>query len=110
MKSIKKLFSLIALSALILGSIAPPAQAQESKSPLVKQMYNGNWPSDTEAQQLRDELYYNMAIQAYINMLPALNTIGMREYFLKSWRSSVTTSFPSRARRCANVRRTSRRS
>ena len=54
-------------------------QAQETRSPLVRQMYNGNWPSDKEAQQLRDELYYSMAIQAYMTMLPALNTIGMRD-------------------------------
>jgi hypothetical protein len=54
-------------------------QAQETRSPGVRLHYNGNWPSDKEAQQLRDELYYNMAIQAYMTMLPALNTIGMRD-------------------------------
>jgi len=63
--------------AAVLGGIQ--VQAQETRSPLVRQMYNGNWPSDEEAKQLRDELYYNMAVQAYINMLPALNTIGMRD-------------------------------
>ena len=35
---------------------AMPAQAQETSSRLVRQMYNGNWPSDKEAQQLRDDL------------------------------------------------------
>ncbi len=52
------------------------AQAQETASPLVRQIYDGNWPSAEEAQQLRDELYYQRAIHAYMTMLPALNVIG----------------------------------
>jgi hypothetical protein len=63
--------------AAVLGGVQ--AQAQETRSPAVRLHYDGNWPSDKEAQQLRDELYYNMAIQAYMTMLPALNTIGMRD-------------------------------
>jgi hypothetical protein len=55
------------------------AQAVETAPPLVKQINNGNWPSAKEAQQLRDELFYQRAIHAYMNMLPALNTIGMRD-------------------------------
>ena len=54
-------------------------QAQESVPPLVGQLYNGNWPSAEEAQQLRDELFYQRAIHAYMTMLPALNVIGMRD-------------------------------
>lgn len=50
-----------------------------TKSPLVKQMYDGNFPPEEEAQQLRDELFYNQAIWAYMTMLPALNTIGLRD-------------------------------
>ena len=46
---------------------------------MVKHLYNGNWPSEEEGQELRDELYYSQAIQAYTTMLPALNTIGMRD-------------------------------
>ena len=79
MKSIKYVVSCCAVLALLVVGCAKTAQAQETRSPLVRQMYNGNWPSDTEAQQLRDELYYNQAIQAYMTMLPALNTIGMRD-------------------------------
>jgi len=67
----------IACVAAVSGGIE--AQAQETRSPGVRLHYDGNWPSDEEAQQLRDELYYNMAIQAYMTMLPALNTIGMRD-------------------------------
>lgn len=53
--------------------------ADETAPPLVKQINNGNWPSTEEAQQLRDELFYQRAIHAYMTMLPALNTIGMRD-------------------------------
>ena len=56
------------------------AQAAEEKAPpLVRQLYNGNWPSQEEGQKLRDELFYQRAIHAYMMMLPALNTIGMRD-------------------------------
>ena len=47
--------------------------------PLVEKLYDGNWPSEEEAQVLLDELYYQRAIHAYITMLPALNVIGMRD-------------------------------
>ncbi len=50
-----------------------------TKSPLIKELYDGNFPSEEEAEQLRDELFYHHAIHAYITMLPALNVIGMRD-------------------------------
>jgi hypothetical protein len=50
-----------------------------TSSPLVGQFYDGNWPSEEEAQELRDELYYQRATHAYMSMLPALNVIGMRD-------------------------------
>lgn len=55
------------------------AQAQETVPPLVGQINNGNWPSDSEAQELVDELFYQRAIHAYMTMQPALNVIGMRD-------------------------------
>jgi len=55
------------------------AWSQESTPPLVRQLYDGNWPNKKEAQQLLDELYYQRAIHAYMTMLPALNVIGMRD-------------------------------
>ena len=67
------------LCLVALASALDSAGAQETRSPGVRLHYNGNWPSDEEAQQLRNELYYNMAIQAYMTMLPALNTIGLRD-------------------------------
>jgi len=59
--------------------LVAPTFAQEKASPLVQQLYNGNWPSAEEAQQLRDELYYQRAIHSYMTMQPALNVIGMRD-------------------------------
>ncbi|MNZ21423.1 hypothetical protein D3C78_384960 [compost metagenome] len=73
---------LTALACLIGAlALAPvPVSAQEAAAPpLVKQINNGNWLPKEEAEKLRDELYYNNAIQAYMAMLPALNTIGMRD-------------------------------
>lgn len=62
-------------------NLAPMAQAQQQPvtSPLMKQINNGNWLDPKEAESLRDELYYQRAVHAYITMLPALNTIGMRD-------------------------------
>lgn len=47
--------------------------------PLVKQINNGNWLPNEEAEALRDELFYQRAIHTYMTMQPALNTIGMRD-------------------------------
>jgi hypothetical protein len=66
--------------AVVICIVLVAAQAQAQKpSPLVEALYDGNWPSDAEAQELLDELYYQRAIHAYMTMLPALNTIGMRD-------------------------------
>ncbi|WP_248447911.1 DUF1254 domain-containing protein [Sinorhizobium meliloti] len=51
----------------------------QAAPPLVTQIGNGNWLPQEEAESLRDELYYQRAIHAYITMLPALNVIGMRD-------------------------------
>ena len=57
-----------------------PAAAQDKAAPpLVKQINNGNWLPQEEAESLRDELFYQRAVHAYMTMLPALNTIGMRD-------------------------------
>src|SRR5262249_39257782 len=68
-------------SALLISSLCIPAFAQREQSapPLVKQINNGNWLSQQEAESLRDELFYQRAIHAYITMLPALNVIGIRD-------------------------------
>jgi len=76
MRTLNTLLAIVCVAA-VLGGIQ--AQAQETRSPLVRRMYNGNFPPAEEAQQLRDELFYNQAIWAYMTMLPALNTIGMRD-------------------------------
>jgi len=59
---------------------AVPVHAQDqSAPPLVKQLNNGNWLPQAEAEALRDELYYQRAVFTYMTMLPALNTIGIRD-------------------------------
>jgi hypothetical protein len=57
----------------------PSTRQQTAAPPLIEQINNGNWLPPQEAQNLVDELFYQRAIHAYITMLPALNTIGMRD-------------------------------
>ena len=52
---------------------------RHSAPPLIEQLNNGNWLRQEEAEALRDQLFYQRAIHAYMTMLPALNTIGMRD-------------------------------
>ena len=71
----------IAASALVvMAAVTTPVQAQEpAMPPLTKQINNGNWLPQKEAEALRDELFYQQAVHAYMTMLPALNVIGMRD-------------------------------
>jgi hypothetical protein len=73
----------VAISATAAAMTAAPASTALSQElpapPLVKQINNGNWLPQAEAEALRDELYYQRAVHAYITMLPALNVIGMRD-------------------------------
>ena len=48
----KALNAMIALLCVAVALTGIQAQAQETTPPLVKQLYNGNWPSEDEAQQL----------------------------------------------------------
>jgi hypothetical protein len=50
-----------------------------SAPPLIEQINNGNWLAREEAEALRDELFYQRAIHAYMVMQPVMNTIGMRD-------------------------------
>src|SRR5262245_50648449 len=59
--------------------MASARKGQGAVSPLLKQINNVNWLAPTEAESLRDELYYQRAVNAYMTMLPVLNTIGMRD-------------------------------
>jgi hypothetical protein len=71
----------IAAAALVaMATVTAPVQAQEPAiPPLTKQINNGNWLPQEEAEALRDELFYQRAVHAYMIMLPALNVIGMRD-------------------------------
>ncbi len=54
-------------------------QAQGDMPPLVKQMYNGTWPDRAAVEQLNQERLQQRGIEAYMQTLPILNTIGMRD-------------------------------
>src|SRR5215469_17952977 len=69
-----------ATAAAMTAALASTALSQELPAPpLVKEINNGNWLPLAEAESLRDELYYQRAVFAYMTMLPALNTIGMKD-------------------------------
>ncbi|WP_045365590.1 DUF1254 domain-containing protein [Methyloceanibacter caenitepidi] len=61
------------------GMCSQVAAQDTAVSPLMRQLNSGNWLPQQEAESLRDELYYQRAIFAYMTMLPALNVIGMRD-------------------------------
>jgi hypothetical protein len=68
------------LAAIFVATFVTAAAAQDAAAPpLVEQINNGNWLAPREAEELRDELFYQRAIHAYMTMLPALNVIGMRD-------------------------------
>lgn len=67
------------LAAALCFATAVCGQEHPPASPLINQINNGNWLDPKEAESLRDELYYQRAIYAYMTMLPALNVIGMRD-------------------------------
>src|SRR5262245_16157089 len=72
--------SVMAWTVAFAGMVGSPVLAQDQGAPpLVRQLNNGNWLAQNEAEALRDELFYQRAIHAYVTMLPAMNTIGMRD-------------------------------
>jgi len=74
------MMTIAASAAATIAATTIPGHAQNAPvPPLVKQLNNGNWLPQDEAVSLRDELFYQRAIHAYMTMLPALNTIGMRD-------------------------------
>jgi hypothetical protein len=62
----------------LLALLASQTPAQDAP-PLLKQINNGNWLDQAEAESLVDELFYQRAIHAYMTMQPAMNVIGMRD-------------------------------
>lgn len=61
------------------GVIPLSVNAADKIPPLMQQINNGNWLSPQEAEKLRDELYYQRAVHAYMTMQSAMNVIGMRD-------------------------------
>jgi hypothetical protein len=71
----------LTLSALCLTLLAASvtAQAAPVTSPLVKQMYDGGWPSAKELNKTHEQFLLQRAMQSYMMTLPALNVIGLRD-------------------------------
>ena len=67
----------VAVFALDAGTLS--AQETGKMSPLMEQINKGNWLPQQEAEGLRDEFFYQNAVQAYVLTLPILNTIGLRD-------------------------------
>jgi hypothetical protein len=66
--------------ATVPGSSASPATIGAAPlPPLMAQINRGNWLDQAEAEALRDELFVQHAVHAYMMTLPALNVIGMRD-------------------------------
>ena len=78
--TISPLLLLAIVLATAVSFAAPFAFAQDAAAPpLIKHINNGYWLPQKEAEALRDELYYQRAIHAYMTMQPALNVIGIRD-------------------------------
>src|SRR5271169_839195 len=79
----QKLMAAALVGAIILAVIAlhpAPAAAQDSsQSPLVTQMYNGQYPPKEDYAKFKEQMLFLRAVDAYMLTLPALNTIGMRD-------------------------------
>ncbi|ACU72737.1 protein of unknown function DUF1254 [Catenulispora acidiphila DSM 44928] len=56
-----------------------PDAVADAAPPLVRQINDGRWLDQREAEELRSELFFHRAVHAYLTMLPALNVIGMRD-------------------------------
>ena len=63
----------------IMFAASAVAQAAPATSPLVKQMYDGGWPSAKELKTVHEQFLLQRAVQSYMMTLPTLNVIGMRD-------------------------------
>jgi hypothetical protein len=79
MTTSRRFYLVLIPATLALALLCIAAPAQESTSPLVKQLYDGKWPDKATVAQMYNELFYKNAIQAYLLTLPTLNVIGMRD-------------------------------
>src|SRR5271167_3372373 len=75
----KRILTLVLGCAITLAMTVRIVAQESTESPLVKQMYDGQYPPAGDYAKFRDELFYQRAVNAYMLTLPALNTIGMRD-------------------------------
>ncbi|WP_087003982.1 DUF1254 domain-containing protein [Rhizobium sullae] len=75
----KVIFLTAAITSALSASTVLAQETEPPMTPLMEQINGGKWLDQAEAAKLRDELYYQRAIDAYFRTLPALNVIGMRD-------------------------------
>jgi len=75
----KRIQALTLGCAITLAMVAPVVAQDSTESPLVRQMYDGQYPPKDDYEKLKDQLFFQRAVDAYFLTLPALNTIGMRD-------------------------------
>src|SRR5271165_1277174 len=83
---------------------APAAAQGSSESPLVSQMYNGQYPPKEDYAKFKDQLLFQRAVDAYMLTLPALNTIGMRDGSEAKFGTAVQSRRGCSLERCSQHR------
>jgi len=63
----------------LLCSFGLSVESFAAESPLVKQMYDGGWPSAKELKTVHEQFLLQRAVQSYMMTLPTLNVIGLRD-------------------------------
>ena len=58
---------------------APMQQGESVTSPLLKQVYGGEWPAADEVKSIHEQFLLQRAVQSYMMTLPTLNVIGLRD-------------------------------
>jgi hypothetical protein len=67
------------IKLLLLSVLGLSVGAFANESALLKQMYDGGWPSEKEAESVHQQFLVQRAVQSYMMTLPALNVIGLRD-------------------------------
>jgi hypothetical protein len=89
----------VCLIAVGFNFVTPSDAQEQSAPPLVKQINNGNWLSQQEAEALRDELFYERAVYAYqTSTASGCSPFTTRSTSLNRIHSTVSRSAPRASR------------
>jgi hypothetical protein len=70
---------LAALSPNVLAQTSPAQTLEASRDALANATFSGDYPTKDSADLLRDELYFQRAVQVYLWSLPAINLYAMKQ-------------------------------